>query len=213
MNRINKGILILFFLAIQAVPGYSQYFKDKEKFHLGVDFGLNITRINGKELEDPSIKMGSVIGAYYRQQLGDNFQLLTEVAFSLRGSNFKHSQESFYSRVKFVYMDFPVNLFINTSGKEKDQHLVLGVEPAYLLQSEIYVNPDFVATYRNIGFKRFDMSGCVGYHFDFYYLGIQPEFKFGLLNINDNLNLPNVYPATGKMQTIRNFTFDIKVFF
>ena len=191
----------------------AQPFKEGDNFRLGVQMGMGSTRLTGDELQSPLNKTGMVIGAYYRQTINKNLHLLSEVSFSLRGSRFDFSDENYYNAIKFTYMDVPIALMINTSKNSPDQFAVLGLEPAYLLQSEIYVEPFIKAKYRNYGFKRFDLAAIMGYHFDFYYFGLQPSVKFGLLNINDKIHMPEVLPETGNDGIIRNLTFDIKFFF
>jgi hypothetical protein len=103
---------------------------------------------------------------------------------------------------------------IEAKSGEQPQFVTLGLEPAYQLQSEIFVKPnDLVASYRNEYFKRFDVAAVIGYHFDFYYFGLRPSLRIGLLDINDNLVLENVNPATGKGGTIKNAAFDIRFYF
>jgi hypothetical protein len=192
---------------------FSQPYREGDNFRLGVTMGLNTTRITGSELASPTNKFGMAIGAYYRTNLSDNLQIKAELAFSLRGGKFDFSAENHYNQIKFTYMDLPIELFINTSGSEANEFLTLGIEPSYLLQSEIYVNPSFRPRYQNFGFNRLDLAAVLGYHFDFYYLGIQPSLKIGLLDINNQINMVGVLPETGKNQNIRNLTFDVKVFF
>ncbi|MCB9240890.1 MAG: PorT family protein [Flavobacteriales bacterium] len=192
---------------------WAQPFRDGEDYKLGVTMGLNVTQLTGTELKDPGIKTGMVIGAYYRKELTKNWHLSSEIAFSLRGSNFAHGAENEYYAMKFVYMDFPLALMYKVVDDENKQFALIGLEPSYMLQSEIYINPEFRAQYRNYGFKPFDLATQVGYHFDFYYFGFRPSIKIGLLNINDNLNLEGVTPETGKGGSIRNFTMDFKFFF
>lgn len=192
----------------------AQPFPSSSKFKVGMTFGVNATSILGSELENPRLKSSMIVGAAYRQKLGKNFQLGTEINASFRGSNFNNGITDAYSAVKFIYIDLPINMMINTSGKEENRYVTLGVEPAYLLLSEIFVKPnDIKPTYKDYGFKDFDVAALVGYHFDFYYFGLRPSLRIGLLNINDNLVLKDVFPATGKNGTIKNFSFDVKLYF
>jgi Outer membrane protein beta-barrel domain len=211
--RLVPYLAIVALMTFGSSKSYSQPFAKGDNFRLGIQMGLNVTRISGTELASPLNKTGMVIGAYYRQKLSKNLQLRTEVAFSLRGSRFDHGAENYYNAVKFTYLDVPISLMINTSKREENRYVVVGFEPAYLLQSEIYVNPGIKARYRNFGFKRIDIAGLVGYHFDFYYFGLQPSVKIGLLNINDKLLMPEVLPETGTNGSIRNVTFELKLFF
>ncbi len=210
---IKFGLFVFCVGVLSITSSYAQPFQKGDDFRLGVQMGFGTTRLTGSELESPLNKTGMVIGAYYRQKLSKNLQLRSEVAFSLRGSRFDFNEENYYNAIKFTYMDFPIQLMINTSKGDQDQFAVIGVEPAYLMQSEIYVDPYIKAFYRNYGFKRFDMAALLGYHFDFYYFGLQPSVKIGLININKQIHMPEVLPETGFNGTIRNLTFDLRFYF
>lgn len=190
-----------------------QSFKNGEKFHLGVVMGLNTTGLIGTELADPQYKTGMALGVQFRKKVSDQFQFGSELNFSLRGSNFDFAEENHYYAIKFTYMDLPIYGMLNTSASDENRFVVLGLEPAFLLQSEIYVNPDFRPAYRNEFFKRFDLAALAGYRFDFYYFGLQPGLKIGLINISDQMNMEGVSPKTGNGGTIKNLTFDLKFYF
>lgn len=192
----------------------AQPFQGSTKFRLGMNAGINMTSIGGTELKNPNPKVSMVLGAYYRYKMGKNLHLGTELNASFRGSAFDNGISDAYNLIKFIYVDAPINLMVNTSGKSENKFLTLGVEPAYLLKSEIYVKPNNIKPrYRDYGFKSFDVAAVLGYHFDFYYFGLRPSVRLGLLNINDNLYMEDVLPATGNNGTIKNLTFDVKLYF
>ena len=207
---------IVFILSIVAlgVQTKAQPFPKSSDFKIGMNAGINTATLLGTELENAQLKTAIVLGAAYRQKLSRSLQLGAEINASFRGSNFDNGITDAYSAVKFIYIDVPVSAMINMSGKEQNRFLTLGLEPAYLLQSEIYVKPnDFKATYKDYGFQNFDVSAVVGYHFDFYYFGLRPSVRLGLVNINNNLKLDNVFPETGNNGSITSLTFDLKLYF
>ncbi|MFT5511633.1 MAG: hypothetical protein ACI8SE_000026 [Bacteroidia bacterium] len=210
---LMRAIFILTILGF-AVDSNAQPFPKSTNFKIGMNMGINTSTILGTELENAQLKTAIVLGAAYRQKLSKSVHLGAEINASFRGSNFDNGITDAYSQVKFIYIDLPVSAMINMSGKAENRYLTMGLEPAYLLQSEIYVKPnDFKATYKDYGFQNFDVSAVVGYHFDFYYFGLRPSVRLGLLNINDNLILENVFPETGKNGSITNLTFDLKLYF
>jgi hypothetical protein len=191
-----------------------QPFPKSTNFKVGMNCGINTATLLGTELENPTLKTSIVLGAAYRQKINKSFHFGAELNASFRGSNFDNGITDAYSAVKFIYVDMPINAMINVSGKAENRFVTVGLEPAYLMQSEIYVKPnDFKATYKDYGFQNFDFSAVVGYHFDFYYFGLRPSLRLGLVNINDNLKLENVFPETGKNGSITSLTFDIKLYF
>jgi len=192
----------------------AQPFPKSSKHRVGMTDGLNYSWITGSELENPRPRTSIVLGAAYRYKQSTNFHFSAELNTSFRGSNFDNGLTDTYHAIKFIYLDMPINGMINMSGKEENQYLTLGLEPSYLLKSEIYVKPDDVkARYRDFGFTNFDIGAVVGYHFDFYYFGFRPSIRVGLLNINNNLVMKDVFPETGKNGTIKNVTIDLKLYF
>ena len=202
-------LVFLMGLGVDAQP-----FPKSSKFKVGMTAGINSSLITGTELENPTPRTSMVLGASYRQKLSKAVHFGAEVNASFRGSNFDNGIVDAYHMVRFIYLDVPLNAMINTSGKAENRYLTLGVEPAYQMRSEIFVKPDDIRPrVRNEGFRRFDVAALLGYHFDFYYFGLRPSVRFGLLDINDNLFLENVMPETGKGGTIKNITFDVKLYF
>ncbi len=192
---------------------YSQPFPKSSKYKVGMTWGPNITTIFGSELENPTPRVGMALGASFRQKLNKNLHFGAELNASFRGSNFNNGGTDAYNSIRFIYFDLPINLMFNTSGKDQNQFLTVGLEPAYQTRSEIFVLPDVKARYKDQFFKPFDVAALIGYHFDFYYFGLRPSVRWGLTNINDNLLLENVMPETGKNGVIQNFTFDLKFYF
>ncbi len=210
--RFKVLTILLFSLLVTQVV--AQPFPKSSKFKVGMNTGINVATLLGTELENPRPKSAIVLGAAYRQKLSKSMHLGAELNASFRGSLFDNGVTDAYSAVKFIYLDLPINAMINMSGSAENRYLTLGLEPAYLLQSEIYVKPnDIKATYKGYGFHEFDVSAVVGYHFDFYYFGLRPSVRFGLVNINNNLKLDNVFPATGNNGSITGLTFDLKFYF
>lgn len=208
-----KGLTILL-LGLLITKAGAQPFPKSSKFKVGMNTGLNVATLLGTEFENARPKTAIVLGAAYRQKLSKSVHLGAELNASFRGSRFDNGITDAYSAVKFIYLDLPISAMINTSGKAQNRYLTLGLEPAYLLQSEIYVKPnDIKATYKDYGFHDFDLSAVVGYHFDFYYFGLRPSVRYGLINVNNNLKLDNVFPATGKNGSITGLTFDLKFYF
>jgi hypothetical protein len=210
------GFRVITFLICCFIVGEvgAQPFPKSSSFKVGMLTAISASTILGSELENPKARTAMVLGAYYRKKLSTSVHFGAEFNASFRGSKFDNGIKDAYSQVKFIYLDLPVNAMINVSGKAENQYLILGVEPAYLLQSEIYVKPnDAKPTYKDYGFKDFDVSAVIGYHFDFYYFGFRPSLRLGLANINNNLKLDNVFPETGTNGSISNITLDLKFYF
>lgn len=213
LSKEMRSILFMCF-ALMTSSVFAQPFPKSSKYKVGMTAGLNYTWITGTELKNPSPRTSVVLGASFRQKLSTGFHLGAELNASFRGSNFNNGQTDAYHAIKFIYLDLPVNAMINMSGKSEKQYLTFGLEPSYLLKSEIYVKPDNIkARYRDFGFTNFDVAAVVGYHFDFYYFGFRPSIRVGLLDINDDLVMPNVFPETGTGGTIKNMTIDLKLYF
>lgn len=201
-------------ISLMAIGGYAQPFPKSSKTKVGMTAGLVTSQIYGTELENPRLKSSMTVGAYYRYKLSKKTNFGAELNASFRGSNFDNGFTDAYSAAKFIYLDLPINLMIEAKSGEQSQFVTIGLEPAYQLQSEIFVKPnDLVARYRNEYFKRFDVAAVIGYHFDFYYFGLRPSLRLGLLDINNNLALKNINPATGNGGTIKNAALDIRFYF
>ena len=209
MRILLIALLTLFFQQVKAQP-----FPGQSKHKVGMTAGINYSWITGTELQNPTPRTSIVLGTAYRYKMNTNIHFSSEINASFRGSNFDNGLTDAYHAMKFIYLDVPINLMFNTSGKEENRYVTFGVEPAYQLKSEIYVKPDNIkARFRDMGFKRFDLAAVVGYHFDFYYFGLRPSLRVGLLDINDDLDLPDVFPETGNGGTIKNVTIDVKLYF
>ena len=192
----------------------AQPFPSSSKFKVGMNAGVNGGLLIGDELENETLFPSMVLGVYYRQKMGDNLNFSSELNAAYKGSNFNNGITDAYSGVRLIYLDLPINLMFNTSGKDENQWICAGLEPSYLLTSEIYIKPnDQKATYKDTMFNRPDLALVLGYHFDFYYFGLRPSVRWGLTNINSNFFLPNTNPPTGRGGTISNLVFDLKFYF
>lgn len=205
-------ICCFFFLSLTA---QGQTYKNGEKFKLGILGGFNLTSMYGTELINPTPKQGFTVGTYYRHKLNNKLHSLVEAKATFKGSNFKTTRDGQYNQFDLVYVDMPLHLMIDLVGTKNEHLLLVGVQPAALVNARVFVRPDRKAKYLydSIGLKRFDLAAVLGYQYNSYYYGFQATLKMGVINANNNLNLTGVMQPTGTGGSIYNAALELAFLF
>jgi hypothetical protein len=190
----------------------AQLYQKDYKFHLGMKAGLGPTFLLGDELKNSVAKISFQGGIFFKHKLGGSLHIQSEALASYKGSKFNNGVNR-YERVSLLYLDFPQYLQIDVSNKKNKHNVFFGPQAGFLVASEVYVNGAFKAKYRDLSLKQMDAMGVVGYQFNGYYTGFQVAFKYGLVDINKNLNFIDVLPETGTGKTIRNAAIDFSFLF
>lgn len=208
---MKKTLILLLFIAGISSRSHSQIIPKGENFRMGLRVGVGITTIRGGELENPTSKRGFVAGAYARYRLNRMMDFSTGVEASFRGSNFNNGDDAYY-QVALVYTDFPALFMIKTGAKSK-LSMVFGYQASALLKSSIFVKPDPIADRFGLPLKQMDHMGVIGVTLDGEITGLNFYIKYSLRDINSGVNYPDIRPAQGKGQEIRNLAFEIGINF
>ncbi len=203
---------ILFITMFYSFASNAQLYHKDEKFHVGMKAGIGPTKLLGDELKKPVAKISFQGGVFFKHRMGKSLHFQTEALASYKGSKFDNGVNR-YERISLLYLDLPQYLQIDVSKQENKHIVFFGPQASFLLASEVFVNGAFKARYRDLGVKPMDAMGVIGYQFNGYYTGFQVAFKYGLININDNLKFIDVLPETGTGKTIRNASLDFSFLF
>lgn len=206
------GIIGLFAALLCGETLYAQLYQDKEKNHIGMKVGTAFTLLGGEELLNPVPKFSFQGGVFVRQQLHPSLHLQLEGLASFRGSRFNNGVER-YQRISLFYLDFPVYLYTDISKRKNEHLLFFGPQTSFLLNSEVYVDTEAKARYRDLALKPYDIMAVAGYQHNGYYTGFQAAVKVGCFDINNGLKFEDVLPETGTGKTIRNLALEFSFLF
>jgi hypothetical protein len=198
-----------------SVLSFAQSYPDNENFKVGLNAGLNLTSTLGSELDNARIKYGFVVGMYYRQPL--NRKKIHHVQFDVRaafkGATYNNPGEDRYRKLNLFYIDAPLTDYIQL-GSESKHFLVFGAQYSQLMNALMFINPvQSKPISEGVNFLNYDVAALAGYHYNGYYAGWSFILTAGLLDINDGFNMPNILPATGTGNPIRNISFTTLVYF
>jgi len=210
-----KYFSIVICLLFSVASANAQHYPDNEPFKVGLNAGLNLTSVLGGELQNPGLKYGFVVGMYYRQPIKaiKNNHIQFDLRASFRGSTFSNKGDDHYRKMHLFYVDAPLMDYIQL-GKDGKHFLLAGAQYSQLVNSLMFIHPVGERPIsEGIALKNYDISALLGYHFNGYYSGVSMVLTAGLVDINNGLNLPNVFPATGTNKPIRNTSFSILVYF
>jgi hypothetical protein len=206
-----KAFLVALVFAIQ-LNGQNSDADYEKSTNFGMKLGISASTMFGGELHNPTPLLGYVAGVYYHSKLDKkkiNYQ--TGLDLRLRGSNFNNVNDSLsnraYTRIGLISVDVPLNLLIliGKYSREKVNHVMVGIQPSYILRSVVYIGAGqipaqsqvYMKKWQNLPLSNFEISGIVGYQHKEEGFGYQIAFKVGLNNLNDNFKLVTVDPDSG----------------
>jgi len=198
-------VKLFFLMAMLATSLQAQNDPDYEKnTNFGIKLGISASTMYGGELSNPKPLLGYVAGIYYHNKLDKKLiHFQTGLDLRLRGSNFNNvndTQENrTYSRIGIISVDIPLNLLIKVGEftKTTANHIMVGIQPAYIFRSVVYIGPDqmplnsgtYSSTWDNLPLKSFELAVLLGYQHKQEGFGYQIALKVGQNNLNKNFKL------------------------
>ena len=209
----------LFFLPSFGQNSESDYEKNT---NFGMKLGISASTMFGGELQNPSPLLGYVAGVYYHSKLDKRkLHYQTGLDLRLRGSNFNKNisdvSNRTYTRIGLVSIDVPLNalILLGNYSKEKVSHLMLGIQPSYIIRSVVYLGTGqipaqsqvYMKKWQNLPLYNFELNGIIGYQHKQDGFGYQVALKVGLHTLNNQFELsvtetdpvtqlPVTYPIT-----------------
>lgn len=176
-----KKLFLALTLAIFLTVGLSA------QVDMGIKAGLNLSTINGPDVESFDGRTAFHFGAYFGFTVGDNFTLQPELLYSIQGSDYSDPDES--GTVKLDYLNIPImarfnlsDAFIVEAGPQigillsaKDEWTYDGMTDEYDIDDHVK-GIDFGL---NIGLGYVLESG----------LNFGARYNFGLTDVNDSDDL------------------------
>ena len=235
-------------LLLAAVMGFSEVKaqgNDDEEWrnptNYGLKMGMALNSFIPGELVNPTPSMGFMAGLYFEKpdKRKSKWGWQTGLDLRLRGGKFNNATadsvaNSAYTRISMVTLDMPLmgQYRLSRSGDEKRKNIVFGVQPSLILSSRVYQGRNYQPIYRdeylqtwpNLGFRKVDLLGVVGYQFRGYSAGYQVNLKASILDMNPggNFKLPEkdkdgnpfgLYPATGTGKFIGTWSLEFCLVF
>lgn len=162
----------------------AQLYNKGEKFKAGIKAGMALNSMAGGALES-EVKGGFHAGLYYRSKLGNSNKnhLLLDGAVAFRGASYRYGLEQL-NKINVVMVELPVS-FMRTLWRTDDHalHFFGGGGPAFLIQSEAYMEAEIVPRLNDLPMHWFNATGSAGFHYDTYYCGFQLAFKVNPRNL------------------------------
>lgn len=193
----------------------------------GIHFGLGVSAIRGTELERSRPGVGFNAGLYLygekAKKKKNNYQIELNSRFAIYRFNNQYLGNTAYTKISSICLEMPI-LWRRRLGNfkvEGTNHFLLGIQPAYMLKSALYTGPEFeplykdnyLLTWKNLPLLPINISAVAGYRFSGKLTGFQAALKVGLLNINNNFNIPSVVPKTGKGGSIQTMSVEFGISF
>ena len=176
---------------------------------LGVKMGGNLSSIFGGMLINQRPRGGIQTGLYLKDQRKKSFRNFAEIEMAFTGSNFQN-QAGEYRKLNFL----TVNVSFSKFKKIKDKNeLLIGLQNAYILQSELYVNGEVKAKYRDMAFSKFDPQIKLGFLQNKEIASLLWEVRFSILNVGKSLNLAELRPSLNKKGKIKNLSLGASFLF
>lgn len=179
-------------------------------FRLGIKTAINLSSLQGTELQNPRLRFGYSAGAYYRQELNRKYHFQAELLGNFKGSHFANGDGEYQSIATF-YVDFPL-LLARELGDEKHL-LMVGPQVGLLGLSSMYVVRNAKSTTNDVGLKPWALDLCLAYQQVGTVAGWQLAVKYGLLNVNDKLEFEDINPPTGTGGSIYSLSFELGLIF
>jgi hypothetical protein len=233
LNRRNTHILLLSFIYFIGVSIHAQVIDDyifvegedeysKTDVGLRMGFGANTIFGNAMQRQRPSFGFTGAIS--HRIPFDDRrspISLYHELGATFQGSRFSHDPQSSYEKMSLVYLEMPIGILYDfVKDYKQTKAFYIGIEPAYLYNATVFAKDAHVASYLSddIGkgdfqISRFDLRASVGVFFKKGVIGMMPLIKFGLLDINQGINLQKLVPPTNPEGSMRNVHFSFNIIF
>lgn len=171
-------------LLMLSISSSAQLYNKGEKYKAGIKAGMAVNSMTGGALK-AGVKGGFHAGLYYRSKLGSGNKnhLLLDGAVAFRGASYRYGIEQL-NKINVVMVEVPVS-FMRTLWRTDDNalHLFGGGGPAFLIQSEAYLDAEIVPILNDLPMYWFNATGVAGLHFDTYYCGFQLAFKVNPRNL------------------------------
>jgi len=176
---------------------------------LGIKTSINLSSMVGSTFENPRIKFGYTAGSYFISNPKKKTSVYAEIIGNFKGSSFNNGDIG-YSKIALFYVDAS----LLPKFQLKNKHAIcIGPTLSYLGLSSLYVGDKKKSEIDKLNIKPWDCSLALYYHIPKTILTIQFGTKIGLLNINNNLILNNVFPAINPKGSIQNISFEIGMLF
>jgi hypothetical protein len=170
----KKITLITLFIA-------SSFLGMSQDFHMGVKFGTDIQKINGKAFSE-KFAFGYHLGGFAEIKLSESITFQPELYYSAvkldTGTAFSNTYNSIaLSKLKFGFLNIPLILNIKSGEKMVVQ---LGSRYGIVVNNNLSLINNAEST-----FKKGDFSVLAGVQFSFSKLKIYGRYQIGLNNLND----------------------------
>jgi hypothetical protein len=176
---------------------------------VGLKTSINISSMVGTELQNARPKFGYTAGAYILFNPEQKWSIYTEAVGSFRGSKFSNG-DSGYSRISSVYIDLAALPVYNIDDK---QAILIGPYASYLALSSLFIGPKKKPEDLDIGLWDSDAGIAAYYHLKGEIVTVQLGGKYGLLNVNRQVNFIGLKPATGGRGSIHNLSIELGLLF
>lgn len=226
---ITINLLIFSFFLFSSVLINAQVWEPEElaSTPYGIHFGVGFSSMTGGELKNPRAGVGLVAGFYLfgekRQKKINNFQIDLNFRFSSYKFANKYLGNSAYTKISIISIDAPLmwRRRLGLYSENKNQHLLLGVQPSFNVKSTLYIGSEevpaqssnYLKTWSNLPLLPYNFSAVLGYRTKGKTVGFQGMIKVGLLNLNNNFSLPQYLPATGTGKPIRTLSIETSMLF
>ena len=200
--------LFIIVLALIEASSFAQS-NDLVNSKLGIKTSINLSSMVGSTFVNPRIKFGYTAGSYFIYNPKKKTSIYAEIIGNFKGSSFNNGDIG-YSKIALFYVDAS----LLPKFQLKNKHAIcIGPTLSYLGLSSLYVGDKKKSEIDKLNIKPWDCSLALYYHIPKTILTIQFGTKIGLLNINNNLILNNVFPAINPKGSIQNISFDIGMLF
>lgn len=200
---------ILLIICLFGLNAQAQTASDK-KYKLGIKTAINLSSLQGTELQNPTPRFGYSAGAYFRREVGKKYHFQAELLGNFKGSHFDNGDGEYRSIATF-YLDFPL-LFAREIGND-NQMIMIGPQVGVLGLSSMYLVRNAKSNTNDVGLKPLAVDACLVYQQVGKVAGWQVGIKYGLLNINDNVFFKDINPPTGNGGTIYSLSFELGLIF
>lgn len=200
------SIAIVLFLGMVAARAQSS---ENSKHKLGIKTSINLSMLLGNALENPTPKFGYTAGAYILVNPQKKWSLYSEFTGSFRGSKFSNGDTG-YSKIALFYLDLAaMPTYLITDNKK----ISFGPYFSYLGLSSVFIGQKKQAHVNDIGARPIDTGVGMYYTIQGPLVSLQVGGKFGLINVNDNLNFEENSPQTEISGFVHNFSLEIGMLF
>lgn len=193
----------------------------------GLHFGIGLSRMNNKELQNSRLGTSFNAGFYLygqkKKREKNNYQ--AELNFKFSKYKFANAKlgNSAYTKISIISIDVPLmwRKRIGVYTEQSHNHFLLGIQPSMNLKSALYIGSEeepaqsnnYNNTWSNLPLQPYNLSIVTGIRSTGKSAGIQLMFKAGIVDLNRNFNLPQYLPATGTGRSIRTATVELDVVF